>query len=419
MSATQFLINATTRHAIFVERYGHGRYNDLEPVLDKMRDSLVKSLQKANITDFEINRLNVLLLDIDQILNDGMGQMSLDLLDEVSLFGADELEFNTRMLGRTISADAVLPTVDQLNAAIDDSPMVLARASGAPISMTISQAINQFSEANSRQVRTLIQQGFIAGETTDEITRKVIKQVDGRTKAQARALTSTVISSASNKAHTEVAKANEDILRGEQIIATLDTLTSDICISADKTVWPVNKGPMPPLHFNSCAKDTMVKTKRGNVPIQDVKVGDLAMTHKGRYKRVYAVMSKPCDSKMLELVDNFGKRVRLTDNHPVLTLAGWKKAGDVEVGDKVLNHSKKLFSFYYWIRGSLVKKTVLVDAYNSKTEAAKEFVSYDVGSLTAGVSSSVQLKDNIVTNKKIDNVFSRSMLKLKCIIGLG
>ena len=39
-------------------------------------------------------------------------------------------------------------------------------------------------------------------------------------------------------------------MKGEQIIATLDTLTSDICISADKTIWPVNKGPMPPLHFN-------------------------------------------------------------------------------------------------------------------------------------------------------------------------
>tara|TARA_R100001244_G_scaffold71603_4_gene57859 strand:+ start:1398 stop:2360 length:963 start_codon:yes stop_codon:yes gene_type:complete len=250
MSATQFLINATTRHAIFVERYGHGRYNDLIPVLDGIRDSLVVSLQRANITAFEINRLNLLLVDIDQILAAGMGQMSLDLLGEVRLFGNDELGFNSRMLGRAISVDAVLPTIDQLSAAIEDAPMVLARASGAPITMSISQAINQFSESNSQQVRTLIQQGFIAGETTDEITRKVIKQVDGRTKAQARALTSTVISSASNKAHSEIALANEDVLKGEQIIATLDTLTSDICISADKTIWPVGKGPHPPLHFN-------------------------------------------------------------------------------------------------------------------------------------------------------------------------
>lgn len=250
MSATQFLVNATTRHAIFVERYGHGRFNDLEPILDDMRGKLVVSLQRANITAFEMNRLNALLLDIDQILADSLGQMSLDLLDEVFSFGSDELRFNSRMLQKAISPDVAIPAIDQLSASLDDVPMVLSRASGAAQEMTISQAISQFSQSNASQVRSLIQQGFISGETTDQITRKVIKRVDGRTKAQARALTSTVISASSNKAHAEVAKANEDVLRGEQIIATLDTLTSDICISADKTVWPVGKGPQCPLHFN-------------------------------------------------------------------------------------------------------------------------------------------------------------------------
>tara|TARA_R110000824_G_scaffold315223_1_gene502296 strand:- start:1370 stop:2332 length:963 start_codon:yes stop_codon:yes gene_type:complete len=266
MSNTGYLINATTRHAIFVERYGHGRYNDLEPILNDMRDKIVKRLSKESNTDFQISRLFALLADIDEITGKSFGQFSLDLSNELADFSKYEGGFYTRMLGGTIKIDAIEPAVEQLAAAVTDSEMVLTSDSGAVQRLSISQSINQFDVKKSQEIRNLIQQGFIGGETTDEITRKVISQVNGRTKAQARALVSTTISTASNVAHNETAKANSDVLRGEQIIATLDSHTSDICISADKTIWPVGKGPHPPLHWNCRSLRVMLVDPKYAIP---------------------------------------------------------------------------------------------------------------------------------------------------------
>lgn len=419
MSTTGYLIDATTRHAIFVERYGHGRYNDLEPILNDMRDKLVARLSSENLTDFQFFRAQALLADIDDIMAQSFQQFELDLNGYISEFSEYEAGFNSRMLQGAVKVEVDIPAIEQLNAAINNTDMVLTQQSGAVQRMTINEAIDQFSVKKSQEIRGLINQGLIAGETTDEITSKVSRTVNKRTKAQARSLVSTTISATSNQAHNQTARSNSDVLRGEQIIAALDSHTSDICISADKTIWPVDSGPFPPLHWNSCAEDTMIRTSRGMMLIQDVKVGDYAFTHNGHYKRVYAVMAKPFDSKMFELVDNFGKRVRLTDSHPVLTLSGWKKVGDIKAGDKVFNYSKHFFTAYNWVFGSLVKKRVLINSHNSKTEAAKEFVSYTVGSNSVGMSSAVNLNNNITSDNEVRNILSDSWLKVKRVIGLG
>ena len=266
MSTTGYLINATTRHAIFVERYGHGRYNDLEPILNDMRDKIVKRLSKESNTDFQISRLFALLTDIDEITGKSFGQFSLDLSNELADFSRYEGGFYTRMLGGTIKIDAIEPAIEQLAAAVTDSEMVLTSASGAAQRLTINGAIAQFDVKKSQEIRNLIQQGFIGGETTDEITRKVISQVNGRTKAQARALVSTTISTASNRAHTETAKANADVAGREQVVATLDSHTSDICISADKTIWPVGEGPQFPIHWNCRTLRVMLVDPKYAIP---------------------------------------------------------------------------------------------------------------------------------------------------------
>jgi len=266
MSTTGYLIDATTRHAIFVERYGHGRYNDLEPILNDMRDQLVARLSREDLTDFQFMRAQALLADVDDILAGSFQQFELDLGGYIEEFSEYEAGFNARMLQGAVKVEVDIPAIEQLNAALNNTDMVLTQQSGAVERMTINQAINQFSAKKSQEIRGLINQGIIAGETTDEITRKVTRQVNGRTKAQARALVSTTISSTSNQAHSETAKANIDVLKHEQFIATLDSHTSDVCISADKTIWPVGEGPIPGLHWNCRSLRVMIVQDKYAIP---------------------------------------------------------------------------------------------------------------------------------------------------------
>lgn len=266
MSNTGYLVDATTRHAIFVERYGHGRFNDLEPILNDMRDKLIARLGSEPMTEFQLFRARTLLADINDITSEGFKQFELDLGGYLSEFSEYEAGFNSRMLGRAVTVDVDIPAIEQLNAALNDTDMVLTQASGEAQRMTVNEAINQFSAKKSREIRSMINEGLISGETTDELAKKVKRAVNGRTKAQARALVSTTISAVSNQARSETAKLNSDIVKFERVVATLDTHTSDICISADKTVWPVGKGPQFPIHFNCRTLRVMVVEDEYAIP---------------------------------------------------------------------------------------------------------------------------------------------------------
>ena len=68
MSTPGYLIDATIGHAIFVERYGHGRYNDLAPILNDMRDKLEARLSSENLTDFQLFPAQDLLSHLDDIM---------------------------------------------------------------------------------------------------------------------------------------------------------------------------------------------------------------------------------------------------------------------------------------------------------------------------------------------------------------
>lgn len=270
MSTTGYLIDATTRHAIFVERYGHGRYNDLEPILNDMREKLVARLSREDLTDFQFVRAQALLADVDDILAGSFQQFELDLGGYIEEFAEYEAGFNSRMLQGAVKVEVDIPAIEQVNAALNNTDMVLTQASGAVQRLTIQQAIEQFAGSKSQEIRSIIQQGLIGGETTDDITRQVVSSVERKinktVKAQARSLVSTTISATSNQARTETAKENSDIVKNEQVIATLDSHTSDICISADKTIWPIGVGPQFPIHWNCRTLRVMIVEPKYSIP---------------------------------------------------------------------------------------------------------------------------------------------------------
>ena len=60
----------------------------------------------------------------------------------------------------------------------------------------------------------------------------------------------------------------------------------------------------------------LVLTARGHIPICEVKVGDLVLTHKCRWRRVTAIGRKISGTQLL--LKGYGSQVRCTKNHPFL-----------------------------------------------------------------------------------------------------
>lgn len=84
-------------------------------------------------------------------------------------------------------------------------------------------------------------------------------------------------------------------------------------------------------HKYCVAEGSLVWTMRGAVPIEEVKVGDQALTRKG-FRNVSATFDNG-ERLVWRLRTSDGKEVLLTGDHSVATLRGWVEAQDLQLGD--------------------------------------------------------------------------------------
>lgn len=89
--------------------------------------------------------------------------------------------------------------------------------------------------------------------------------------------------------------------------------------------------------------DTLVRVESGLKQIKDVRVGELVLTHKGRLMPVLKTIKNKGNGAMLSIkVEGFSDSIRVTNEHPIFTPRGWKKAGELSVGDKVLGCAEEI-----------------------------------------------------------------------------
>ncbi len=87
----------------------------------------------------------------------------------------------------------------------------------------------------------------------------------------------------------------------------------------------------------------MIYTTNGYKPVKDIRVGDLVLTHSGRFRQVTYVRPQeilPAGSDVVRLAispPDGGKPVRLTvtPEHPFLVNGEWKAAREIQVADRV------------------------------------------------------------------------------------
>lgn len=90
---------------------------------------------------------------------------------------------------------------------------------------------------------------------------------------------------------------------------------------------------------NCVLGDSLVRTPSGYVPIQDIEVGDLVLTHKGTYQETEVTMNFPDKEVLSFKVQGRSKPLSVTEEHPVEIYKDGRftfvDAKDVKVGDFV------------------------------------------------------------------------------------
>ena len=259
MAANQAILDATIRHAVFLEKLKVGEVGKFAPFLKEIDRSIRERLTQSDLTEYNVKRLEALLKEVDSLLlaifERFSAQLNLDLIDIANY----EAEFEATSLARTVpiglSLDVVAPTAAAIRTAVLTNPLSVRGTGGGKL---LKAFIKGWTNAERERVTGMIRQGFFEGQTNFQVIRnirgtKAAGYKDGilaTTNRNASTVVHTAIQHVSSQARMEVAKANTDVVLEIQMIATLDSKTSQLCRSMDKRKFPVDAGPRPPFHPN-------------------------------------------------------------------------------------------------------------------------------------------------------------------------
>src|SRR5215475_12292872 len=126
---------------------------------------------------------------------------------------------------------------------------------------------------------------------------------------------------------SHVAKAEIEAGRREVFISEMMRLMQERAF-VPNTPCLVNAGK-PKAQLAACfPAGTMISTINGPKPIEKISVGDLVLTHRGRYRRVTETMLR--ESYLYRLKIDKLPEMRVTGEHPFFTDQGWIDAADLE-----------------------------------------------------------------------------------------
>ena len=174
----------------------------------------------------------------------------------------------------------IISLSDDLEAAVSGASETVRVTFRDGVSMTLpngqvlKKSFENMAEREAAAFGQAVRNGFLTGESTESITRRLIGRLQqgdsgsisqllraggsATTKAnnQIRTVVRTSINQVANAASMKAYEANQDITKKYRYTATLDSRTSPICRALDGTEHFYGKGPIPPQHFN-CRSTTV------------------------------------------------------------------------------------------------------------------------------------------------------------------
>lgn len=229
MSSKQFLIDAASRHAVFIQRYSAGLEQNARKEIKRLLDGVTGIIAQGGN-----------LLQINAYISEFYGLFSLDILAEAESFAVQELEFSQEMMQAASKVEVVQGDLFVKDTLMNVEPQM---------SVTVNQALIQFSDRKKTEILRVLRDGITEGKTQMQQVADIRNLTDLQAR-QAGSLVRTINNAISSESRKKTIRENSDIFIGYQWVSTLDNRTSHICMARDGKVYDYNKGdPMPPAHW--------------------------------------------------------------------------------------------------------------------------------------------------------------------------
>lgn len=240
MSSKQFLIDAASRHAVFLQRYSAGIEKEAAQKVSNALDQLISSLDQIPTSPSGSIRMQLL-----SNYRESLTGLQSELVNEFLELLESEEDFSSKMLGEAVNAQVQNVERSKLLSAFSNE--IIDTIPGQRI--TIKGMLSKFKDEKSKQMNLILKDGFTLGKTNQQIAAE-IRKVQPMLMRQAEAIARTGTNSISSIARYQSTVANESLLIGYEWVSTLDDRTSNVCKSRDGQVYPIaDTSPKPPAHW--------------------------------------------------------------------------------------------------------------------------------------------------------------------------
>lgn len=250
------LMDALIRHQIYLLRYSGSVRNKITELLNRSEEDIAAKLARYAVpangltTPKEMERLQALQAAISKIRLNAWGEVQQFFDSEMR-----DLMYQEPIVMRGIvntvlpvTVSTVMPTANLLRA------MVMAKPFEGRLMRDWAGAMAQ---SDILRIQNSVQLGMVAGESMQQITRRVLGTgtlmgSDGMTELtrhQVNSVVRTAVQHVANNARNAFLNENKQLFDKEQFVATLDSRTTPVCRAEDGKQYPVGEGPIPPLHY--------------------------------------------------------------------------------------------------------------------------------------------------------------------------
>ena len=255
------LFDRGVSHAAYLQRYSTGVVRRMMSLLNEVDQDLVERILAKEGETFTKHLLQQILKDVRTINAEAVKEFQSRLDGEIRDFGAYEAAFHASTLQDEIPIKWNInqPSPAQVYAAVVSTPFD---------GKILSEEAVKWGEHKKGLIEAAIRKGWVEGQDIPGIARRIRgtrknRYEDGilqTSRRNAETLVRTAINHTANIARHETFKENEDVIKGVEYVATLDSRTSLQCASLDGKVFPLEEGPRPPQHYN-CRSTTVPVVK--------------------------------------------------------------------------------------------------------------------------------------------------------------
>lgn len=247
-TVNQVLEDEQIAHAVSLEKYKVGVVRRIIALLNRsdaeLSAALTAALDRLPAESFTVERLEALLAEVRLINMQAYAQVAQELQDDLKELAGYETSWQQELFKRA------LPEPVQVHFPI--AGVSAEQAYAAALSRPFQGRLlrdwgTEIAADRMVKVRNAIRTGYLEGKTTDQIVRSIrgtraAGYADGfleRPRRDLAAVVRTAVSHTAATARDEFNKANEDVIRAERWVSTLDNKTSPMCRIRDQLQYTV------------------------------------------------------------------------------------------------------------------------------------------------------------------------------------